>query len=114
MSKNHALRIGIAISLVVMASAPQAYAQERVVVPQMTLRAAAAVTLNATFVFEDWTSSGPFGDDSNRYLWYLGTKLRISRRLVAGLSYSLGWKESARPGGDYVQNRVTLDLTHEF
>ena len=42
MSKSRLLRVGIAVFLVVMAAAPQAYAQERVVVPQTTLRAAAA------------------------------------------------------------------------
>ena len=37
MSKSRLLRVGIAVFLVVMAAAPQAYAQERVVVPQTTL-----------------------------------------------------------------------------
>jgi hypothetical protein len=80
----------------------------------ISLRASSAVTLKGTFVFEDLTSSGAVNENSNRYLWYLGGNLKISRTWSAGLAYSFGLKESDFPGRDYKQNRVTLDITRHF
>lgn len=80
----------------------------------LSLRATAALTLKGTFVFEDLTSSGTISENSNRYLWYLGSNLRLSRRWMIGLAYSFGFKESDFPGRDYTQNRITLDLTRHF
>ena len=80
----------------------------------LEMKMAAALTLHGTFVFEDLSSSGRFGEESKRYLAYLGTKARVSRRWLAGLSYSFGWKDSQLPGRDYTQNRITLDVSHEF
>jgi hypothetical protein len=77
-------------------------------------RVASAVTLNGTFVYENLTSSLALAEDSNRYLWYLGTRLRVARRWTAGISYSYALKDSRLPDRDYSQNRVTLDLTRHF
>jgi hypothetical protein len=80
----------------------------------ISIRASSAVTWKGTFVFEDLTSSGAISENSNRFLWYLGSNLRISQTWTAGLAYSFGLKESDFPGRDYTQNRVTLDLTRHF
>jgi hypothetical protein len=80
----------------------------------LSLKVAAAVTLNGSFTFEDLTASTPATEDSTRYLIYLGTTLRIAKRWNAGLGLSRGWKESDIPDRGYVQHRVILDLTHNF
>lgn len=74
----------------------------------------APMTLNGTFVFEKISSSANFAEDSQRYLCYLGTGLRLSSRWDLGVGYSLGIKDSEFPGRDYTQNRVTLALTRHF
>lgn len=80
----------------------------------ISLRILAPMTLNGTFVFEDISASGVIGEDSRRYLWYLGSVLRISSRWDLGIGYSLGIKDSQLPNRDYTQNRVTLELTRHF
>jgi hypothetical protein len=80
----------------------------------ISMKVMAPMTLNGTFVFEDVSSSGDSGEDSQRYLWYLGTALRLSSRWNLGMGYSLGIKDSALPNRDYTQNRVTLELTRHF
>ncbi len=80
----------------------------------ISVRATSAITLKGPFVFEDLTSSGEISENSNRYLWYLGSNVRISRTWTAGLAYSFGLKESNFPDRDYTQNRVTLDITRHF
>jgi hypothetical protein len=78
------------------------------------IRLAAALTLNSSLTFEDFSSSGIFGEDSQRYLWYLGSNIRLSSRWHLGASYAIALKDSAAPGRDYMQNRVTLQLTRRF
>lgn len=80
----------------------------------MSVKVLAPVTLNGTFVFEDFTSSGTVGESSQRYLWYLGTGLRLSSRWNLGFGYSLGIKDSELPNRDYTQNRVTIELSRHF
>jgi hypothetical protein len=80
----------------------------------ISLRASSAISLKGTFVFEDLTSSGTLSENSNRYLWYLGSNFRISRTWTAGLAYSFGVKKSDFAGRDYTQNRITLDITRHF
>ena len=74
----------------------------------------AALALKGTFVFEDLSSSGTVNENSNRYLWYLGSTLRVSRAWTAGLAYSYGYKNSDFEDRDYTQHRVTLDITRHF
>lgn len=69
--------------------------------------------LNTTFVYEHLKASGG-GEIADRYVWYLGGSWDFARRWRAGLGYSLAWKDSDQPGRNYQQNRVTLDVTHDF
>lgn len=80
----------------------------------VSLKVLAPVTLNGTFVYESLRGSGSAGENSERYLWYLGTGLRLSSRWNLGFGCSLGIKDSELPGRDYTQNRVTLELTRQF
>jgi hypothetical protein len=80
----------------------------------VSLKVLAPLTLNGTFVYENFSASGPGGEESSRYLWYLGTGFRLTSKWNLGLGYSLGIKDSEQPGRDYTQNRVTIDLTRHF
>jgi hypothetical protein len=71
------------------------------------------ISLNTTFAYEHLDQSGG-GETADRYLWYLGTGWQVARRWNLGLGYSFAWKDSDVAFRDYRQNRVTLDLTHEF
>lgn len=80
----------------------------------LSVRLTAAVSMNGTFAYEDVTSSGAGAEESSRYIWYLGTALRISKHWNVGGSYSFAWKDSSERERDYTQNRVTLDITRNF
>lgn len=80
----------------------------------LSLEAGPSLTLNTSFVFEDLTASGGLGEDSNRYLWYFGGQLRVSRAWNLGAAYSFAWKDSQLPNRDYTQNRITLSLARDF
>ena len=72
------------------------------------------ITLHGMVSFEDIKSSGNPGERAQRYLIYLGTGYQFTRYWSAGISYSLGLRDSDLAGHDYVQNRVTLDVTRRF
>jgi hypothetical protein len=72
------------------------------------------LSLNTTFAYEHLESSGTAGEIADRYLFYMGTGWEVARRWTLGLGYSFAWKDSNRALRDYKQNRVTLDLTHDF
>jgi hypothetical protein len=72
------------------------------------------LNLNSTLSYEHLHASGSLGERADRYLCYVGTGWQIARRWNLGLGYSFALKDSDLPLRDYQQNRVTLDLTHEF
>jgi hypothetical protein len=72
------------------------------------------LTLNSSFSYEHFDSSDALGESADRYLFYAGTGWQVARRWNLGVGYSFAWKNSDQPLRDYVQNRVTLDLTHNF
>jgi hypothetical protein len=72
------------------------------------------IGLNTTLSYEHLASSGSAGETADRYLWYLGSNWSIARRWTIGLGYSFAWKDSNQALRDYRQDRVTLDLTHDF
>jgi hypothetical protein len=72
------------------------------------------LNLNSTFSYENLRASGAIGEHADRYLWYIGTGWQFARRWNLGIAYSFAWKDSNQQFRDYTQNRVTLDLTHEF
>src|SRR5437762_2329353 len=72
------------------------------------------LSLNSTLSYEHLHASGTLGERADRYLAYVGTGWQIARGWNLGLGYSFAWKDSDKALRDYRQNRVTLDLTHEF
>lgn len=72
------------------------------------------LSLTSTFSYENIEASGLGGESANRYIWYAGTGWQVARRWNLGVAYSFAWKDSDIRLRDYTQNRVTLDLTHDF
>ncbi len=77
-------------------------------------RFSSLLALNSTVTYENLEASGVSGERADRYLWYLGTGWQVARRWHVGLGYSMAWKNSDQAQRDYRQNRVTVDLTHDF
>ena len=73
-----------------------------------------AVWLHSTLAWEALDESGPAGETADRYLFSLGTSFRLSQHWSSAVAYTLSWKDSSLLGGDYVQNRLTLDITRHF
>jgi hypothetical protein len=72
------------------------------------------LNLNTTFAYEHLVASGASGETADRFLYYAGTGWEVARRWTLGLGYSFAMKDSNQPLRDYKQNRVTVDLTHDF
>lgn len=75
---------------------------------------AKGLSLSSTFIYEDSVSSGTSGDPFNRYLFYIGAAMKLSKNWDLGLGYSFAWKDSETAGQGYKQNRVVLDLRRTF
>ena len=73
-----------------------------------------AVWLHSTLAWETLDESGPTGETADRYLFSIGTSFRLSQHWSSAMAYTLSWKDSSLLGGDYVQNRLTLDITRHF
>ena len=71
------------------------------------------ISLNTTFAYEHLEQSGD-GEIADRYIWYVGAGWQVARGWTLGVGYSFAWKDSDVAQRDYRQNRVTLDLTHDF
>lgn len=54
------------------------------------------------------------GEAADRILFNLGTGFQLSRRWNLGVNYTFSTKDSNLVGNNYVQNRLTLDLTRQF
>ncbi|MDX1952117.1 MAG: hypothetical protein SFY81_08015 [Verrucomicrobiota bacterium] len=80
----------------------------------LSWRLNASITLNSSLAYENLIASIENGEKADRYLFYMGTGLRISQQWHAGVGYSFSWKNSNVSGRDYTQNRITLDIRHEF
>lgn len=74
----------------------------------------ARTLLNTTLAYEIIQLSGAFGEDATRLLWTLGSGWRLSKRWSLAAAYTLAIKDSDLAGGDYVQNRLTLDMNYHF
>lgn len=73
-----------------------------------------AIWLHSVFGWEMLEESGTTGENADRYLFSIGTSFRLSRHWSTAVAYTLSWKDSDQLGGDYVQNRLTLDITRQF
>jgi hypothetical protein len=71
-------------------------------------------TLNSTFSFEHLEASGIGGESANRFLFSLSSGWRLTQDWSTAASYTFGLKESNLGGGDYLQNRLTLDISYHF
>ena len=74
----------------------------------------ARTVVNTTFAYEYLEASGFAGERANRFLWTLSSGWRLTRRWSLGAAYTLAIKDSDAAGGDYVQNRLTLDMNYHF
>jgi hypothetical protein len=72
------------------------------------------LTFTSTFAYDHLKASITGGERADRFLWHVGTSWEVARRWNLGLGYSYAWRESNLTLRDYQQNRVTLDLTHDF
>ncbi|HEY1170099.1 MAG TPA: hypothetical protein VGH19_01910 [Verrucomicrobiae bacterium] len=75
--------------------------------------ASQGVSIYSTLAYEHIGVSN-FGESANRYLFNIGSGFKLSRQWTMGVSYTLGLKESDTAGNDYIQNRITIDLTRQF
>jgi hypothetical protein len=73
-----------------------------------------SINLNGIFAYENLRASGRGGEQSGRYLIYLGTGYQLTRLWSMGLSYSFSLRDSDARDHSYLQNRLTLDLTRRF
>lgn len=82
---------------------------------QYSLRwlASQGVSIYSTLAYEHIAVSNA-GESADRYLFNLGTGFQLSRRWTLGMNYTLSKKDSDLAGNNYLQNRVTLDLTRQF
>ncbi len=71
------------------------------------------ISIYSTLAYEHIDVSNN-GESADRYLFNLGTGFRLSRRWTLGANYTLSMKDSGLVGNDYIQNRITLDLTRQF
>jgi hypothetical protein len=72
------------------------------------------LSLNSTFAYQTYTASGAAGENGDLYMFYLGANYGLAPRWGLGASYALSWKADSVAANDYVQNRLTLQVTHEF
>lgn len=54
------------------------------------------------------------GESADRFLFNVGTGFKLTRQWTLGVNYTFAVKESDLAGNDYIQNRITLDLTRQF
>jgi hypothetical protein len=80
----------------------------------ISTRVSRSVSLNGMFSVEQSKTSGQLGDKGNRYMFYLGTGFRLTRKWDLGVGYSFAWKDSEVVNRSYQQNRLTLDLRYQF
>jgi len=69
---------------------------------------------NATFAYQKYAASGVGGETGDIYMFYLGANCSIARRWGLGASYVLSWKEASMADHNYLQDRISLQLSHEF
>lgn len=72
------------------------------------------VTLNTILAYDHFRVSGTAGETADRYLFYAGSGIALSRQWWMGLGYSLALKQSDQANRDYLQNRVTGDFSYKF
>ena len=70
--------------------------------------------VNTTLSYELLDASGVFGERANRLLWTIGSGWRLTKDWSMAAAYTFALKDSSVAGGDYVQNRMTLDFTYHF
>ncbi len=75
--------------------------------------ASQGVTVYGTAAYEHIEVSNA-GESASRYLFNIGTGFRLSRQWTMGVNYTLSVKESDMAGNDYIQNRLSFDLTRQF
>lgn len=80
----------------------------------LQFRVSGAVTIQTSLGWEHFRSSGPAGEQADRFIASIGTGFKLTRNWHLGGSYSFASKDSDAPGRDYVQNRVTLEFTRAF
>jgi predicted porin len=80
----------------------------------LQLELTSALTLHSRLVYEHLKASNSGGETASRYLYYLGTSYQLTRLWRLGAAYSVSMKDSDLSGRDYLQNRLTLDLSRQF
>ncbi len=80
----------------------------------LSARFSAGLTLRTSITYNALQSSGPQGENAGQYLFYIGTGRQITRLWSTSIGYSFALKDSSLPDNNYVQNRLTLDITREF
>jgi hypothetical protein len=73
-----------------------------------------SIAIDASFGYETWQSSGLGGESADRFMFFIGTGFAITRLWSASMGYSFALKNSNTSGFDYMQNRVTLNVTRQF
>jgi hypothetical protein len=107
---SHNLRFGESVGL----GFGSNYTKNRLLQYNLQTLLTKAISLNTIFAYEWLEASGGVGDRAERFLLYFGSGYQFTRAWSAGVSYSLALRDSALPGRDYLQNRLTIDLTRRF
>jgi hypothetical protein len=80
----------------------------------VSARVTGSLTLRSSFSFSNVRGSGLLGENAQQYLFYIGTGLRLTRLWSTGIGYTFVLKNSDFASRDYLQNRLTLDISREF
>jgi len=80
----------------------------------LSSRFSGGLTIRTSFSYNALMSSGPLGENASQYLFYVGTGHQLTRLWSANIGYAFALKDSSIANNDYLQNRLTLDVTREF
>jgi hypothetical protein len=72
------------------------------------------VNVAGRLTYENYSVSGPSGDQCNQYSVQLTTGYQLAQRWNLGLAYGFVFRDADQAVLDYTQNRVNLQLTHRF
>jgi hypothetical protein len=72
------------------------------------------VRVNASLTYQNYSMTGPRDEDGDHYLAQLTAGYKLAPRWNLGLGYVFALKEARDSALDYTQNRVTVEVTHQF
>lgn len=73
-----------------------------------------AITLDGRVLFEHFRTSGSPEEEADRYNFYFGPSYQFARHWRFTAAYTFNLKESNLADRDYIQNRVTLEISRQF